>query len=117
MRACRGPVRGSIQVAVLEVFAILIIIGCVLFGTFVLGATFSIAYSLVSGLIVGALARLVLPGKENISLIGTALVGIAGGAIGGVVGRAIRAGTVVELIISVAVAVGLLVVLGKRQTA
>ena len=50
--------RVYVLVAAICLIAILIIIGCVLFGTFVLGATFSIAYSLVSGLIVGALARL-----------------------------------------------------------
>lgn len=39
------------------------------------------------GLIVGGLARLVLPGPESIGVLGTILAGIAGSVIGGIVGR------------------------------
>lgn len=39
------------------------------------------------GLIIGGLARLVLPGPESIGVLGTILAGIAGSVIGGIVGR------------------------------
>ncbi len=39
------------------------------------------------GLIVGALARLVLPGAEAIGVLGTILAGIGGSVVGGFVGR------------------------------
>lgn len=42
----------------------------------------TIVWGLVAGIIIGPLARLVLPGKQNISLIMTIVVG-AVGAIGG----------------------------------
>ncbi|HEX2064197.1 MAG TPA: GlsB/YeaQ/YmgE family stress response membrane protein, partial [Acidimicrobiales bacterium] len=39
------------------------------------------------GLVVGGLARLVIPGPEAIGVLGTILAGIAGSIIGGFVGR------------------------------
>jgi uncharacterized membrane protein YeaQ/YmgE (transglycosylase-associated protein family) len=39
----------------------------------------------VVGLVVGALARLVVPGKHSIGLLGTALIGIAGTFLGGMI--------------------------------
>jgi uncharacterized membrane protein YeaQ/YmgE (transglycosylase-associated protein family) len=47
-----------------------------------------IAYLLwlfVSGVIIGALARLVVPGRQPIGLLGTALIGIAGSFVGGLI--------------------------------
>lgn len=41
----------------------------------------------LSGLIIGGLARLVLPGPEDIGALGTILAGIGGSLIGGIVGR------------------------------
>ena len=38
---------------------------------------------IVVGLIVGAIARLLVPGPDPIGIIGTILVGIAGGLVGG----------------------------------
>lgn len=41
------------------------------------------------GLVAGAIARLVLPGRDPIGIIGTALLGIAGAVIGGLVVNAL----------------------------
>lgn len=41
----------------------------------------------ITGLIVGGLARLVLPGREAIGIFGTILAGIAGSFVGGIIGR------------------------------
>jgi uncharacterized membrane protein YeaQ/YmgE (transglycosylase-associated protein family) len=41
--------------------------------------------ALVAGIIIGPLARLVLPGKQNISLVMTILIGAVGALIGGLV--------------------------------
>lgn len=43
----------------------------------------------VSGLIVGALARPVVPGPQALGLVGTILAGLAGSFVGGLVGRAL----------------------------
>jgi len=42
---------------------------------------------IVSGLIIGALAKLVMPGKDPGGIIVTILLGIAGAVVGGTVGR------------------------------
>ena len=41
------------------------------------------------GLLAGAIARLVMPGRDPIGIIGTALLGIAGAVIGGLVVNAL----------------------------
>ncbi|MEJ5915052.1 GlsB/YeaQ/YmgE family stress response membrane protein [Pseudokineococcus sp. 1T1Z-3] len=71
--------------------------------------------ALIVGLVVGALARLVLPGKQNISILLTILIGIAAAFIGGFIGTAIDVGWVVTLIIQVVVAViGVSIVAGTQ---
>ena len=47
----------------------------------------SIIGSLIIGLIVGALARLIMPGRDPMGCLATALLGIAGSILGGVVGH------------------------------
>lgn len=41
---------------------------------------------LVSGLVIGALGRLVVPGPNPMSLLSTILVGLAGSVVGGIIG-------------------------------
>ena len=70
------------------------------------------------GLIVGALARLVLPGDQKLGWILTCLLGIAGSFIAGFVGQALgwyRVGETAGWIASVLGAVVLLVVIGKLR--
>ncbi len=52
---------------------------------------------IVFGLVVGALARLVLPGRQHLSIIVTLLIGIVGSLIGGVVASALGTGDAFEL--------------------
>jgi uncharacterized membrane protein YeaQ/YmgE (transglycosylase-associated protein family) len=52
---------------------------------------------LVFGLVVGAVARLLKPGKQNLSLLGTLGLGVVGSLIGGVVASALGTGDIWEL--------------------
>lgn len=52
---------------------------------------------LVFGLFVGAVARLIKPGKQNLSLVMTLVLGVVGSLIGGVVAVALGSGTFTEL--------------------
>ena len=62
-------------------------IGTLLLG--IIGGTMHLIWLLIIGLVVGALARLILPGKDPMGLIATALLGIAGSFLGGLLGRLI----------------------------
>ena len=70
---------------------------------------------LVAGLIIGLLARLILPGRQKIGLLMTLLLGVIGSLIGGTVANLLRAGSIWELnfvgfVAAVAVSVALLAV-------
>lgn len=52
---------------------------------------------IVAGLVIGALARLIKPGKQNLSLIATLLLGLAGSVIGGLIANVLGTGGIFEL--------------------
>ncbi len=64
-------------------------------------------YLLVGGLIVGALARLVLPGPDPMSWLATLGYGIAASFIGGILGRLLGLGNL-GLLLGIACAAGLI---------
>ena len=45
---------------------------------------------ILSGLVIGAIARLLLPGHDNLGWIGTIIVGIVGSFVGGFIGSFIK---------------------------
>jgi uncharacterized membrane protein YeaQ/YmgE (transglycosylase-associated protein family) len=70
----------------------------------------------VLGLVIGLVAKLVHPGKENMGIIMTILLGVAGSFLSGIIGEAIgwyKAGEGAGFIASVVVAIILLVIYGK----
>jgi len=50
-----------------------------------------------AGLIIGALARLIKPGRQNLSVFMTLLLGLVGSVIGGVVANLLGTGDIFEL--------------------
>jgi uncharacterized membrane protein YeaQ/YmgE (transglycosylase-associated protein family) len=52
---------------------------------------------LVAGLIIGLLARLILPGRQRIGLLWTLALGVIGSLIGGTIANALRSGNIWEL--------------------
>ncbi|MGI9001512.1 MAG: GlsB/YeaQ/YmgE family stress response membrane protein [Pseudonocardia sp.] len=52
---------------------------------------------IVAGLIIGALARLLKPGKQNLGWVATLLLGLVGSVIGGVVASLLGTGDIFEL--------------------
>ena len=70
---------------------------------------------LVAGLVIGALARLVLPGRQRIGILMTLLIGIVGSLVGGTIASALATGDIWELnfigfVAAVAASVGLLAI-------
>src|ERR671916_1864109 len=79
------------------------------------GYTQSMIGFLVAGLIIGLLARLILPGRQKIGLLMTLLLGVIGSLIGGTIANALQSGSIWELnfigfIAAVAASVGLLAI-------
>jgi uncharacterized membrane protein YeaQ/YmgE (transglycosylase-associated protein family) len=73
---------------------------------------------LVFGLVVGIIARLLVPGRQNLGIIATLLLGIVGSVIGGVVANALGTGDIWELnvlgaVVAIISAV-VLIVIGER---
>ena len=74
----------------------------------------TIVWGLVAGIIIGPLARLVLPGKQNISLVMTIVLGAVGAIAGGFVYEAIggdETGGIYWIRLAIQVAVAALAVL------
>ena len=70
---------------------------------------------IVAGLIIGVLARLLMPGRQKIGLLWTLVLGVAGSVIGGTIANVLGTGSIWELnvlgfIVAVLSALGLLVV-------
>jgi len=68
---------------------------------------------IVAGLVIGLLARLILPGKQHIGLLWTLALGVVGSVIGGVIANLLGTGDVMELnvlgfVVAVIAAVALL---------
>jgi uncharacterized membrane protein YeaQ/YmgE (transglycosylase-associated protein family) len=75
-----------------------------------------IFWTIVLGLVIGLIAKLLHPGRENMGIIMTILLGIAGSFLAGVIGQSIgwyQAGQGAGFIASVIVAILLLVIYGK----
>ena len=78
-----------------------------------------VIWTIVLGFVIGLIAKLVHPGKENMGFIMTLLLGIAGSFLAGIIGQAIgwyKAGEGAGFIASVIVAIILLVIYGKIKS-
>ncbi len=64
----------------------------------------TILWFIVVGAVIGALARLIVPGRNPIGILLTILVGIAGAILGGVVADALGAGTLVAIVFAIVIA-------------
>ena len=85
------------------VVLIVVILALLLAGTLV-GLAFELFWLAVTGLIIGGLGRLVLPGRQEIGLLTTALVGIAASLLGGLLANIFDAGWLVRFLVAVALA-------------
>lgn len=77
-----------------------------------------IVWTILVGLVVGVIAKLLHPGKENMGFIATVLLGIGGSFVAGMVGQALgwyRVGEGAGFVVSVVVAIILLVVYGRLR--
>jgi len=81
-------------VVVLFVIAILLV-----------GFVLKLLWWAIVGLILGVLARAILPGEQRIGVLATAGSGVAAAFLGGVIGHIVGVGNVLQFVIAVVVAV------------
>jgi len=86
------------------VVVLIVIILVLLLAGSLIGLAFSLIWLALTGLIIGALGRLVLPGRHDISLLATTLVGIAASLLGGILADAFNVGWIVQFLVAVALA-------------
>jgi uncharacterized membrane protein YeaQ/YmgE (transglycosylase-associated protein family) len=85
------------------VVLVIVVLALLLAGSLI-GLAFSLLWLALTGLVIGALGRLVLPGRQEISLLATALVGIAASLLGGILADAFDVGWLIQFLVAVALA-------------
>jgi len=86
------------------VVVLLIIILALLLAGSLIGLAFSLFWLALTGVIIGALGRLVLPGRQDVSLLATALIGIAASLLGGILADVFDVGRLIQFLVAVALA-------------
>ena len=86
------------------VVILVIVILVLLLGGWLIGLAFSLLWFALTGLVIGALGRLVLPGRQEISLFATALIGIAASLLGGILANVFDVGWFIQFLVAVALA-------------
>ena len=86
------------------VVVLLVIVLALLLAGSLIGLAFSLLWLALTGLVIGALGRLVLPGRQDVSLLATALVGIAASLLGGILADVFDVGWIIQFLVAVALA-------------
>jgi uncharacterized membrane protein YeaQ/YmgE (transglycosylase-associated protein family) len=86
-------------------------------GWWIVGLVFNLLWWALLGLVIGALARLVLPGRQTIGWLGTAAAGIAGALLGGILADVLDLGSIIQFVLAVLVAAALIAALGGTRRA
>jgi uncharacterized membrane protein YeaQ/YmgE (transglycosylase-associated protein family) len=102
---------------VVLVLVLLALIAMVVLGIAILGLVLKLLWWALIGLVIGALARLVLPGEQAIGWLGTIGSGVAGALLGGILGHAFGWGGLGQFLLAIAVAAGLIAVFGETRRA
>ena len=93
----------SVRNVTIVVILLVVIVVLLLAGSLI-GLAFSLLWLALTGLVIGALGRLVLPGRQEISLLATALIGIAASLLGGILANVFDVGWVIQFLVAVALA-------------
>jgi uncharacterized membrane protein YeaQ/YmgE (transglycosylase-associated protein family) len=102
---------------VIALLVLLAVVALFVVGWIVVGLVFKLLWWALVGLAIGALARLILPGKQPVSVLATAGAGIAAALLGGIVAHALDLGGLLQFVIAVALAAGLIAALAGSRYA
>jgi uncharacterized membrane protein YeaQ/YmgE (transglycosylase-associated protein family) len=100
---------------VTAVVILLVVILALLLAGALVGLALELLWLAIAGLIIGGLGRLVLPGRQVVGLLPTALVGIAASLLGGVLADVFDAGWLVRFLVAVALAALGITLLGSAK--
>jgi len=99
---------------------VVIIIGAVivmlLIGGWVIGLAFKLLWFVLIGILIGALGRAILPGRQGISWLWTAGAGIVGSLLGAVLASIFDAGTIVQYLVAIGLAAILIALFSGSRT-
>jgi uncharacterized membrane protein YeaQ/YmgE (transglycosylase-associated protein family) len=91
------------------------IVALAVIGAAAFGLALKLLWWALIGLFLGALARLVIPGRQQIGLIETSVSGIAGSLLGGVIARAAHLGGILQFIVAIAAAVVIVLLFSRGR--
>ena len=100
---------GVILIVILAIVVVLVL------GWLIVGLAFKLLWWALIGIVIGALGRLVLPGKQTIGWLATIGAGVVGALLGGMIADALDVGSIIQFVIAVAVAAGLIALLGGAR--
>ena len=97
------------------VILVIVILALLVAGSLV-GLAFELFWLAVTGVIIGGLGRLVLPGEQQISWVTTVLIGIAASLLGGILADLFDVGWVIRFLVAIALAaIGITLVSGPSR--
>ena len=95
--------------------ALLAVIVLFALGIAVIGLTVKLLWWALIGLVIGALGRLILPGAQPIGVLATAALGVAAALLGGIIAHALDVGGLLQFVIAIVVAAGLIALYGGSR--
>lgn len=98
----------AILAALVVIFVVLPLLGV---------AAWLVISTAVVGLILGALGRLIIPGKQRIGILLTILVGVGGSFGGSILGHLFGLGGLITLLLQIGVSAGLVAVASRNSGA
>ena len=102
---------------VIVLLVLLAVVLMIVLGIAVVGFVLELLWWALLGLVIGALARLVLPGEQAVGWLGTIGAGIAGALLGGIIAHAFDWGGLVQFLLAILVAAALIAAFGGTRRA
>lgn len=101
--------------ALVILVAVVAIVVLLLVGGFLFGLALNLLWWVLIGLFIGALARLIVPGRQAMGWLATAGAGIAGSLLGGIIANAADLGSIAQFLIAVGLAAVIVALLGGTR--
>jgi uncharacterized membrane protein YeaQ/YmgE (transglycosylase-associated protein family) len=97
------PFFASVRNLSVVIILVIVILALLLAGSLI-GLAFSLFWLALTGLVIGALGQLVLPGRHDLTLVATVLIGIAASLLGGILANLFDVGWLIQFLVAVALA-------------